>query len=185
MPGPVFAAAVAKGYNDKKAGFLVAVGHGIVEFPLMVLIYLGFASFFTSGFWKQVVGLVGGCMLIYMGFSMFKLKTKIFSVDENLKYGSVLAGVLTTGLNPYFFVWWATIGLTLIVNSTIFGLIGFLIFMVVHWVCDAGWYSLVSISIFKSRMVWGEKVGKIVLKVGASILTFFGLWFIFSSLGVI
>jgi len=181
IPGPVFAVTVAKGYNDKKAGFMVAVGHGVVEFPLMFLIYLGFASFFASDFLRQVISLIGGFMLIYMGFSMFKLKMN-FGNNKSVEHSSLVAGIVTTGANPYFFLWWATIGLTLIVNSMFFGFIGFLIFIVVHWLCDAGWYTLLSYSIFKSKKLLSEKLSRIIFAACALILILFGLWFIASNL---
>ena len=40
-PGPVTAAANAMGARNRFAGAIIAVGHGIVEFPLMILIIVG------------------------------------------------------------------------------------------------------------------------------------------------
>ncbi len=45
MPGPVTAVTVAKGSQRKWAGVLVAIGHGIIEIPLILLIYFGLASY--------------------------------------------------------------------------------------------------------------------------------------------
>ncbi|MGP3667746.1 MAG: LysE family transporter [Candidatus Bathyarchaeota archaeon] len=182
-PGPVFAVVVAKSYSDKKAGFMVAVGHGVVELPLILLIYLGFVSFFTSNLVRQVIGLIGGLMLVYMGFSLFKFKVD-FNGGGNVKHSSIVAGIVTTTANPYFFLWWATVGLTLIVNSAIFGLTGFLIFVVVHWLCDAGWYTLVSYGIFKSKKFLNKKLSKTIFTLCAIFLILFGLWFITSSLNL-
>ncbi len=39
MPGPLFAVTLKKAAKSKVAGALIAVGHGIVEFPLMFLIF--------------------------------------------------------------------------------------------------------------------------------------------------
>ncbi|MCX8175986.1 MAG: LysE family translocator [Candidatus Bathyarchaeota archaeon] len=182
IPGPVFAAVVVKGYSDKKAGFMVAIGHGVVELPLIVLIYLGFESIFTSSFARQVIGLVGGFMLTYMGFSMFKFKAGFNGSGGNVKYGSLVTGIVTTSANPYFFLWWASVGLTLTLNSTFFGLIGFITFIVVHWLCDVGWYTLLSYSVFKSKKILSEKLSKTIFTVCAFFLVLFGLWFIASSL---
>lgn len=55
-PGPVFAVAIAKGSKDKAAGFLISLGHGIVEFPLMFLIYFGFAEFLSSSMAQKIIG---------------------------------------------------------------------------------------------------------------------------------
>ncbi|MCJ7488695.1 MAG: LysE family transporter, partial [Thermoplasmata archaeon] len=72
MPGPVFAAAVAKGYENEKAGIKVAIGHGIVEFPLMVLIILSVGYVFTDDRVMALIGLVGGGLLVFLGASMFR-----------------------------------------------------------------------------------------------------------------
>ena len=39
MPGPLFAMTVAKSYKAPTSGALVALGHAVIEIPLMVLIY--------------------------------------------------------------------------------------------------------------------------------------------------
>jgi len=54
VPGPVFAVTVARGYRGRTAGALVALGHVIVEFPIMVLIYFGLAQLFASSIAKSV-----------------------------------------------------------------------------------------------------------------------------------
>ena len=38
-PGPLFAVTVAKSLKGKISGVLISFGHGVVEFPLMFLIY--------------------------------------------------------------------------------------------------------------------------------------------------
>jgi threonine/homoserine/homoserine lactone efflux protein len=182
MPGPVFAVTVARGYVDRGAGALVAVGHGLIEFPLMVLIYFGLAQLFALGIVKSIVGLVGGGMLVFMGWGMIRLKGDFALRIPSTRYGSVAGGVVTTGANPYFFLWWATVGATLIVGSTVFGLVGFLLFTVTHWSCDFFWYLFVSMAVFKSKRLWSQRTYRIVLAVCALILIGFGGWFIFSSL---
>ena len=44
-PGPVTAAAIGMGARSRYAGMLLAIGHGIVEFPLMILIVLEWVEF--------------------------------------------------------------------------------------------------------------------------------------------
>jgi len=47
MPGPLTAATIAKGYREQNAGIFIAMGHAVIELPLMALIYFGFAQFFA------------------------------------------------------------------------------------------------------------------------------------------
>jgi threonine/homoserine/homoserine lactone efflux protein len=180
MPGPVFAVTIAKGHKDKNAGAFIALGHGIIEVPLILLIYLGFARFFTSDAIKMVIGLVGGTMLIFIGIQMYKGRKSIAAESRELPYGSLTAGIITTSSNPYFFLWWGTIGTTLILTANTFGFIGFLLFAIVHLFCDFIWSQFVSVATFRSKHLWNNRIHEIVFSVCSAILVIFGLRFIIS-----
>lgn len=182
MPGPVMAVTIAKGRGSGISGALIALGHGIIEIPLMVLIYFGLAQFFTYAIVRRVIGFVGGLMLGFMGIQMFKTKDSIKGNEREMKFSSVYSGLVATCANPYFFLWWATIGSALVVNSTLFGIIGFILFALTHWLCDFFWYLFVSKTVYKSRNLWNFKIHRIVFGVCASILLIFGIWFIYSAI---
>ena len=181
-PGPLFAVTIAKASREKNAGILISLGHGVVEFPLMFLIYFGFAWVFTSDFTQKVIGLVGGALMIYLGFRMLKTQRETEEKSSYFKYGSIASGILATVGNPYFLLWWATIGAFLVMNAALFGLIGFSIFAVIHWSCDLVWNIFVSLMVFKSRRFWTKRVHEIVFGFCFIILTGFGAWFIISVL---
>ena len=180
MPGPVTAVTVTKGYKDKNAGALIALGHGIIEFPLIAAIYLGFGQFFTSPVAKTAIGLVGGLMLIYTGLLMFNAMRKGYG-SKDLPYTPLVAGILTTAANPYFFLWWATVGAALVIGASAFGSIGLLLFALSHWLCDLIWGLFVSVTVFKSKGLWGKKAQYAVFGGCAIILVGFGAWFILSA----
>jgi threonine/homoserine/homoserine lactone efflux protein len=177
-PGPVLAITVAKGHRDKNAGALVATGHGIVEIPLMILVYLGFSTFLTQDTVFRAIGILGGTLLIYMGIGLIRIRGDIEYNVKDVSYGSILGGIMATGANPYFFLWWATVGLTLISRAATFGLIGFAIFAVVHWLCDLVWDWFVSFSVFNSRKFWTKKIHSIIFGGFGIILFWIGLGFI-------
>jgi len=181
-PGPVLGVTIAKGYANKNAGALIAVGHGILEFPLMVLLYLGFSPLFTNPAFKTAVGLVGGVLLIYLGYGMIRAMGKTDETGMDLPYGSLTAGIIATGAGPYFWLWWATIGLGLITKAAAFGLLAFVIFMLVHWTCDLVWYSFVSRTVNRSKSIWDEKLHALVFGAFGLMLVGFGLWFLATAL---
>jgi len=182
MPGPVFVVTVAKGYKNKLAGTLIALGHGVVEFPLIFFIYFGFKWLFASSAAQKVTSFAGGLILIFMGVQALRAQKKASEEYEGFRHGSFIAGVLTTGANPYFFLWWATIGANLVINASVFGFLGFLIFAVTHWSCDLLWDTFVSLTVFKSRRFWTKKVRNIVFGFCFLALVGFGVWFIVSAL---
>ena len=178
MPGPVFAVTVTKSYKSGTAGSLIAVGHGIIEFPLMMLIYFGLSNFFKLAPVQIFIGMAGGLMLIYLGVDMIRFRINVKQESEDPSYSSIVGGLITTTANPYFFLWWATIGSALILKSTMFGTIGFILLATVHWFCDFGWYSLVSMAIYKTHRLWSKKIHRVIFTICGLMLLGFGLWFI-------
>jgi len=181
MPGPLTAATITKGYREKYAGIWIALGHAVVELPLIALIYFGFAHFFASPEAKKVIGLAGGLMLIVMGSMMLRAIKKTAGEAADLPYNSFVTGIIMTGTNPYFFIWWATIGIALVATSAGFGIWGLFLFAAVHWSCDLVWEQFVSMSVFKTRHLWTQKVQRVVLGICALVLVGFGVWFCFSA----
>lgn len=181
MPGPVFAVTLAKSYKDKWAGVFISIGHGLIEFPIMFLIYFGFAPFFASKTLKTSVAFIGGIVMICLGIQMILERKKIALTEKDLPYNSLGAGIITTASSPHFFVWWASLGSALILTSSKFGFLGFILFALVHWLSDLLWYVLISFTIFKSKHIWSKKVHEIIISISAVILAGFGIWFVLSA----
>lgn len=177
LPGPLTAATIAKGYREQNAGIFIALGHAVIELPLMALIYFGFANLFTSPGVTKIIGLAGGLMLIVMGLTVLRNISKAQAEVADLPYNSVVTGIILTGANPYFFLWWATIGIALIATAAEFGIWGLTIFAVVHWSCDLLWEQFVSMSVFRTKHLWTQRVQKIVFGICAFVLVGFGIWF--------
>mgnify|MGYP003681880660 CR=1 FL=1 len=180
MPGPVLAITIERSYKSRAAGSLIAVGHGIIEIPLIISMYFGLSNFFKLAAVQTFIGVIGGGMLIYMGINTIKTRNNNTYRKKNLSYSSVIGGVITSAANPYFFLWWATIGAALIIKSTIFGIIGFILFIITHWLCDLGWYSIVSIGIYKTGSFGNRRLNKVLLNICSLLLLGFGFYFIIS-----
>jgi threonine/homoserine/homoserine lactone efflux protein len=185
MPGPLFAVTIEKAAKRKTAGLLIAVGHGIVEFPLMFLIYYGIEQIVASEILQTVqitVGLVGGLLMMFMGVQTFRNRNKTIEKYESPKHESLIAGIWTTAANAGFILWWLTIGTTLIITARSFGLLPFVVFAVVHWLCDFLWYTGISFAIFKSKQFWTARVHQAIFFFCFAVLICFGVWFFSSAL---
>jgi len=177
-PGPLFAVTIAKSFKDKMAGVLISFGHGVIEFPLMFLIYFGFTLLEPESLTHKMISLVGGLILIYMGIQMLKTRKETATESSYSKYGSLVSGILATGANPYFILWWFTNGAALVINASIFGFFGVLIFAITHWSCDLLWNTFVSLTVFKSKCFWTKRVHEIVFGFCIVVFIGFGAWFI-------
>ena len=181
LPGPMTAATIAKGYSDKNAGALIAIGHAAIEIPLIVAIYFGFGQFIGSPQVVRIIYVVGGLALFYLGVRMFLSNANTPGEVSGLPVSSFATGIVVTGTNPAFYVWWVTVGIALIVGAAKFGFTGILLFILVHWPCDLLWYEFLSAGTFKSRKLWTQNTQKIVFTVCALILIGFGVWFCLSA----
>lgn len=181
-PGPVMAVTVTKGAVRKEAGALIALGHGMVEFPMIALIALGFATVMAVPGVKAAVGLAGGAALIWMGVATLRTKPGTFDDRRDVSKGCVLAGVTATIANPYWFVWWVTVGAALVLSAGAWGLLGVAAFAVTHWLCDLGWLTFLSWGVFTSKRFWTPGVYRGILIGCAAVLAGFGVWFIISGI---
>jgi threonine/homoserine/homoserine lactone efflux protein len=182
MPGPMFAVTLAKSYRSPWAGTWIALGHAVIEVPLILLIYFGFARFFENSIVQLVLSILGGGMIVWLGIGMFRVRKQVVREGKDLSYSAFTAGILTTGLNPFFLLWWATIGSMLIMKVAEFGAGGLAAFTIVHWLCDLVWLSFVSVLVYKSRALWGQRFQEWVFIAGSLILVGFGAWFVVSGI---
>ncbi len=182
LPGPLTAATIAKGYSDKNAGVMIGIGHGIVEIPIIALVFFGFASYLDDPVVKVVTGLAGGVLLIVMGLLIFFTFKKPVEGAAVMPYSPLVTGIVMTGGNPYVFLWWATIGVALITGAITFGITGLVLFTIVHLTCDIAWDQVVSMTVFRTRHLWTPKVQKMVFSICALVLIGFGIWYVVSVL---
>ena len=185
MPGPMFAVTVARSYKSQFAGTKMALGHAIVEVPLMLLIYFGFARFFNEEPVQIALYLVGGAIMVWMGISMFNKRDMVIEKGKDLPYNSLVAGIVTSALNPFFILWWAAVGSMLVMKSLSFGLIGFALLITIHLLCDFGWLSLVSNIVYRTKSLWRRKFQEGLLIACSWLLVGFAVWFIVSGIRLV
>ena len=184
-PGPMFAVTLAKSYRSPWAGTWIALGHAVIEVPLILLIYFGFAPFFQNSAVQLGLSIVGGGMICWLGIAMFRARTEVVHQGKDLPYNAFVAGILTSGFNPFFLVWWATIGSMLIMRFLDFGTTGLMVFIVAHWLVDLVWLSLVSNLVYRTRSLWGRKFHEWLFIACSLLLIGFGGWFIVSGVQIV
>jgi len=177
-PGPVTAVTVGKGSDSPHAGAFISIGHGIVEFPLMIALFFGFGVVLEIPFVKSLIAILGGAFLFWMGIGMLK-EMKTARVEQKKDNRSpILLGIVLSAGNPYFLLWWATVGVTLILRSVGFGFWGFMIFAFVHWMCDLVWLYFLSVLSYKGGEFFGKKFQVIVFGVCGVVLIIFSVLFV-------
>ncbi|HET7643398.1 MAG TPA: LysE family transporter [Nitrososphaeraceae archaeon] len=195
-PGPLFFINIL--YGSKYGSFVglkIALGHTIAEFPLItVLSYVlyTFSSFHVSDTIFKIIGTIGGIFILI--FSILQIKSLIKDKEfiqvqgiSKLKFNirnPVLIGFIFTILNPFFLIWWFTIGSTLISESILnFGSIeGTSLLFFSHIWMDYFWLCFTSFMVNKGKSVINAKIYQMFVFVISVILGMYGIYLLFTSL---
>ena len=165
MPGPLLAITVSEA---AKHGFwvgpLVILGHAILELALVVALVLGISEIVERDLLSAVVGLVGGIVLLGMGVivvrSGWQRRVMETGPSKNVMRSRslVLSGILGSISNPYWLIWWLTMGMTYLLWSMTLGIAGVASFFTGHILADLAWYALVAFIIATGKKVINDTV---------------------------
>ena len=180
-PGPLFAANVSYGLKGgAKTGIKMAIGHTIVELPLVILLGIGVFSLEIFPEFRTIISILGAITLFV--FATIQIKTvlrKEKTKTSNPKQGPLIAGILLSALNPFFIIWWLAIGFKLISDAMIlwsFG--GILIMFVLHIWMDFVWLGAVSFFASKSSGILSNRNYKVLMLGISGMLVYFGITFL-------
>ena len=180
-PGVLSAVTINHGMRNSRAGVSVAIGHGVVEVPLLVLIYYGVGALMHISGFQVGIGIIGGVLMAWMGVSIMRGSGTVVS-PVKLGESSVWAGVMLSAGNPYFLIWWATVGSSLVIRSVEYGLVGVLLFGVSHWMCDLIWLSLLAFLANRASARFGSAFVRVTSLVSGSFLLIIGYRFVYQAL---
>jgi len=189
MPGPVLTVTIsqvaARGFL---AGPLIVLGHGLLELSLVAAVALGFGQIITRGPVIGTIAILGGLFLIYLGYDILRsLRGLSFSLQKRNQGRTrvmghpVMAGLLTSLSNPYWTIWWATIGLGYIALSRRMGLLGLASFFTGHILSDLSWYSFVGLALTLGRRLITDRLYRGLVGFCGLFLVGFGLYFGYSG----
>ena len=180
-PGPLFAANISYGLREgAKSGVKMATGHAIVELPLVILLGIGVFSLESFPEFRTVISILGAITLFVFAALQIRtvLKEKELSVT-NPKQGALITGVLLSGLNPFFIIWWLTIGFKLISDAMmIWAFSGMVIMFGLHIWMDFAWLGGISFLASKSLKILSNKNYKILMIGLSGMLIYFGITFL-------
>ncbi len=187
-PGPLLFATVSHGAKSgAKGGLLFSVGHMLFELPLTIFLALGFSTFVDQPIVRPLTGLFGGVALLFFG--VLQIRESLMHKSGQTRFSGmlvrnpILLGIVFTGLNPYFIMWWLTIGIKLISDALGFlSFAGFMLMYVSHVWMDYVWLTLSAYLAHRGASLVGSKGYRILMTVFGLILICFGLNFLIATL---
>jgi threonine/homoserine/homoserine lactone efflux protein len=181
-PGPTLIATINTSLKGGwSMGPRVTLGHAVVELVMVLIIIAGFSL--AVGTYSSIIAGVGGIALILFGIltiSESRVATIPVSGQTAATPRPFLAGVITSISNPYFWIWWFTVGGALLIGAYQGGAVLALAFILGHWGADLAWLTLVSASIHRGRFVLGERQYRWILGLCGIFLVVFGAYYLIS-----
>ncbi len=187
MPGPLLALTIGESVkHGLRSGPLLVLGHAILELSLVIALVLGLSRVVGHTLVVSIVGIVGGLALIYMGFSTVRQgwhNAELAAVSgKTANRKLVISGIVVSISNPYWLVWWATIGTTYLLWALTLGTGGVAAFFTGHISADIIWYTLVGFIIVKGKQFIKNTVYRWFLIVCGAALIGLGGYFIVSGI---
>jgi len=198
-PGPLLTYTIVQSARSRHRGYLmgawVITGHALLEMLLVVLLLLGFSLVLQKPAVVRTIGIAGGLILVGFGVAIARdvflgristdfLGTAGESGRTQAMKNPVLGGVLVSMSNPYWWVWWATIGVAFMIQFgiTIRSGTKLLAFFLGHEAGDLLWYLVVSFLSFFGLRRLNQKVYYGVLLCCALFMVVFGAWLCASAI---
>lgn len=191
MPGPLFTVTIAESTRRGfRAGPLLMTGHSLLELAVVVAVVLGLGPYLKMPAVMALIALFGGGFLVFMGADMVRSAAGLsLDLDAHDPLSPpkgrhpVLLGALASLSNPYWILWWATIGLGYLVASMKLGVWGIGAFFLGHIAADYAWYSLLSLGVSKGTRFMGDGSYRWIVRCCGVFLVFFGAWFLWAAKG--
>ncbi len=206
-PGPLLTYSIIKSVEAKKKAFLVGLfistGHTLIELVLILVLMLGLGLILSYPIVLIIIGVLGGGILIFFGIQIIIdiRKEKIdMSFLESTKEATespsetskgrlykthpIIGSIVFLMANPYWWLWWSTAGLSIILDNSVsfqdlpafFGLI------VGKELGVYLWYTFISTAVGLSSKFITKKVYIGILIVCALFMLGYGIYLIISPL---
>ncbi len=186
MPGPLLTVTVSE---STRRGALVGpkmiFGHSLLELMLVLALLSGLAPILVRDDVFIFISLSGGAVLLWMAATMLRSLPQL-SLETQTKdqraTNLVLAGIVLSAANPYWLLWWASIGLGYILYAMKFGILGIAAFFFGHILADLAWYCLISYGIAKGRRFFSDRLYRRLIGGCAVFLLLFSGWFLYGGI---
>jgi threonine/homoserine/homoserine lactone efflux protein len=170
------------------------VGHALLELLVVAAFFLGLLRYLENPLIAKIIGIVGGVFLLYLGvdiiLSVFRKK---FTIDFKSMVNKrtmnarstgiiVLKGILVSLMNPYWYIWWISIGAAFIIKSVEFNVGGVTAFFTGHISADFIWYLFIGFLISSGRRFLNQKIYNGILIACSVFLFYLGIKFIVDAL---
>jgi threonine/homoserine/homoserine lactone efflux protein len=190
MPGPLLTVVISgsarKGFWEGPA---LVLGHAVAEILIVVALAAGLSRLLKRNWVAGLIGLLGGAFLLWMGLDIIRSAwwgtvslEQATGAEAGLQLGPIITGIVVSISNPYWVLWWATVGASYVALSLARGPLGLGSFYFGHILSDLSWYSLVALLITKGKALLSQPVYRLILLVCGLFLVALSIYFVYSGI---
>jgi threonine/homoserine/homoserine lactone efflux protein len=186
-PGPVSTAIVSQSPRQGwKAGPLVAAGHAMMEFVIVILIVLGLGAGLAHPNIQRLIATVGGGLLVWMGVMMLRAVLRgemhLPGVDDRqnpLSSGQLVGlGMLATASNPFWYAWWVTVAASYLAQAQALNTAGVAAFYLGHVSADIAWDTTLSSVVGGGRRWMNDTIYRAIIVFCGAFFVYLGIVFL-------
>lgn len=186
MPGPLLTVTISESVRQGiKTGPLMIFGHGLLELLLIVGLLAGLAPLLSNPLVFIFISASGGMVLFWMGMSMLRSLPVLMlpsKKDQGGRKNLIFTGALLSLVNPYWIIWWATIGLGYLMKTMEYGIAAISVFFIGHILADLSWYVLISFGIVRGKRFFTDTTYRALVGFCAVFLLVFSGYFFYSAI---
>jgi len=194
VPGPMLTLVISnvaeKGFW---ASFFIVLGHALLELIVVISFFLGVLKFLDDPLITKIISIMGGILLIYIGINIivsiikkkfiidFKSVINQRSITGKSSGAAILKGIIISLVNPYWFIWWLSIGAAFLLKSVEFSVAGVSSFYIGHISADFIWYLSIGFLVSSGRRFFNQKIYNSILIACSLFLFYLGIKFIIDA----
>lgn len=185
-PGPLFLASTLRATRmGALAGLECAIGHTIVEAPLVIGLAIGLSTF-LSPISVRVIGFVGGIVLLVFAVAQFLQASRTPMMNSGLpkfwqSQPGIVLGIAFTAMNPFFILWWLTVGSVIISQALLLDAFGGVALMyAAHVWMDYAWLGGTAAVAGRGGLLLGKWFRWVLVAFGVA-MAYFGVVFLVSA----
>lgn len=187
-PGPFLTLTITRTVRTgPRSAFMMLVGHALLEAALIAGFAFGLQGILTRPSVTRFLALAGGLFLLWMGVDLLRgavsgsIAKDLETAEGSSRMSPVAEGAFASLSNPYWLLWWVTIGAALAAQGLAMGPVGVLAFYLGHQLGDIVWYAFVIVAIAKGRHLLPPRTYRLIM--GGLALFLLGLGVRFGLVG--
>lgn len=129
---------------------------------------------------RTAISIFGAITLFAFAFIQIRaVLKKNKDINTGSKHSPLVVGIALSALNPFFIIWWITVGFKLISDAVLmWAFAGILIVFALHIWMDFAWLGAIALLASKSSQIISNRNYKIVMIGLSMMLIYFGIGFL-------